>query len=70
MNENANQKVVTVEALAAAAPLLATKEELKDEVKKQIDELPQEGTAFEFASTEDVLALFTKKPAEDGGESE
>lgn len=63
MNESAtqkaaDQKAVTLEAMAAVAPLLATKVELKAEVKKQIEELPQDGATFEFATTEEVLALF------------
>lgn len=59
MPENTNQqKVVTLEAMAAVAPLLVTKTELTEEVRKQIAELPQEGIGLEFATTEEILALF------------
>jgi len=53
------QKAVTLEALQAAAPLIATKEE----VKKQIEAAALGSVVF--ATTEEVLALFQEAATPD-----
>lgn len=53
---NTQQKAVTLEALREASALIATKAEVKSEVKKQMDEAGLTGVTF--ATTEEVLALF------------
>lgn len=65
MQENTNQKAVTLEALAAAAPMIATKAEVAA-VKKQVEDM-QPGNVV-YATTDEVLALFTEK-AEGGDPS-
>ena len=52
--EDTNKKAVTLESLAAASDLIAT----KAEVRKQIEEVQLGGGSVEFATTEEVLALF------------
>lgn len=51
-------KAVTFESLAAASALIATKAEVA-KVKEQVDGLGTGGV--EYATTDEVLALFTEK---------
>ena len=63
MSENTTQKAVTLDALQAAAPLIATKAEV---AKEQIQNIEAAGVTY--ATTEEVLALF-KEPEPSGGET-
>lgn len=65
MSENTTQKAVTLEALQAAAPLIATKAEVA-KVEEQVKSI--EAASVTYATTEEVLALF-KEPEPSGGET-
>ena len=65
MPENTTQKAVTLDALQAAAPLIATKAEVA-KVKEQIQNIEAAGVTY--ATPEEVLALF-KEPEPSGGET-
>lgn len=64
MPENINQKVVTLDALQEAAPLIATKAEVA-KVEEQVKTI--EAASVTYATTEEVLALF-KEPEPSGGD--
>lgn len=58
-----NKKVVSFESLQAASALIATKAEVA-KVKAQVDNI--ESSAVEYATNEEVLALFQEtQPARD-----
>ncbi len=58
-----NKKVVSFESLQAASALIATKAEVA-KVKAQVDNI--ESSAVEYATNEEVLALFQEtQPAQD-----
>lgn len=63
MPENTTQKAVTLDALQAAAPLIATKAEVA-KVEEQVKTI--EAASVTYATTEEVLALF--KEPEPAGE--
>ena len=60
-----SQKALSLESFAEASKLLATKEE----VKEQIAEAVSTCANIAFATTEEVLALFQKTPAAPEGEA-
>ena len=58
-----NKKVVSFESLQAASALIATKAEVA-KVKAQVDNI--ESSAVEYATNEEVLALFQEtQPAQE-----
>lgn len=58
-----NKKVVSFESLQAASALIATKAEVA-KVKAQVDSI--ESSAVEYATNEEVLALFQEtQPAQE-----
>lgn len=62
MPENTTQKVVTLEALQEAAPLIATKAEVA-KIEEQVKSIEAAGVTY--ATTGEVLALF-KEPEPSG----
>lgn len=62
-NNTTSKKVVSFESLEAASALIATKAEVA-KVKAQVDSI--EPSAVEYATNEEVLALFQEtQPAQD-----
>lgn len=60
---NTTQKAVTLESLAEVSKIVATKEE----VKQQIADAVATCANIAYATTEEVLALFKPKAPVDGG---
>lgn len=63
-NTNNTQKAVTFEALEEASKLLATKEEVKEQIASAVGSIAN----ITFATTEEVLALF--QPKASGGDED
>ena len=64
MEENNNtvpnsQKAVSMESLAALSEIIPTKEEVDEKINAAVSTC----ASIAFATTEEVLALFQKKPA-------
>lgn len=63
--ENNKQKLVTLGNLEALSGVLATKEEVKEQIKDATEDTP----SFEFATDEEVLALFQSTTPEEWDEN-
>ena len=64
-NTNNGTKAVTFEAFEEASKLLATKEEVKEQIADAVGSIAN----ITFATTEEVLALFKKKEPDTDSET-